>query len=100
MRITRFCVRINLDYDRFEVKNHFLGRIVWKEGSTEKIVKIYDDSAHQWNRIGTELGLERGALQGIGRDNYDDYGRVTTVLGRWYDNANNLQMWLPQTWLI
>lgn len=63
-------------------------------------MKIYDESAHQWRKIGEQLGLEHGQLVSIRRDYHDDRERVTTVLGMWYDNANNLSNshLYPKTW--
>ena len=89
-----------LDYDKLYVKNHFLSRLVWMDGNDKRIVKIYDESAHKWQEIGRELGLEVGALKSIGRDGFDDDDRITTVLGKWYDNANKLPNGskYPKTW--
>ena len=89
-----------LDYDKFNVENRFLSRLVWMEGNDKRTVRIYDESAHMWKKIGRELGLEVGALKSIGRDGVDDDDRITTVLGKWYDNASNLPNGskYPKTW--
>ena len=59
-----------------------------------------DESAHQWQKIGEQLGLEHGRLLSIRRNYNDDRERVREVFGEWCDNANNLancQMY-PKTW--
>ena len=91
---------IHSDYDRYEVKNHFISRIEWREGVETKMVKVYDEAAYQWQKIGEQLGLEHGQLVSIRRDCHDDRERVTMVLGIWYDNANNLSnsRIYPKTW--
>ena len=93
------CMSIS-DYDDYEVENRFLSRIEWQEGSDKKRVQIYDESAHQWQKIGELLGLERGKLVSIRRNYNDDSERVREVLGEWYDNANNLRnsQIYPKTW--
>ena len=88
------------DYDDYEVENRFLSQIEWQEGSDKKRVQIYDESAHQWQKIGEQLGLEHGRLLSIRRNYNDDRERMREVLGEWCDNANNLgncQMY-PKTW--
>lgn len=88
------------DYDDYEVENRFLSRIEWLEGSDKKTVKIYDESAHQWQKIGEQLGLEHGKLVSIRKNYHDDGERVRAVLGEWCDNANNLGNChvYPKTW--
>ena len=88
------------DYDDYEVKNQFLSRIEWKEGGDTKIVRIYNESAHQWQKIGEQLGLEHGQLASIRRNYHEDYERVTEVLGKWCENAKNLgnSRLYPKTW--
>ena len=88
------------DYDDYEVENRFLSRIEWQEGSDKKRVQIYDESAHQWQKIGEQLGLEHGRLLSIRRNYNDDRERVREVFGEWCDNANNLAncQTYPKTW--
>lgn len=88
------------DYDDYDVENRFLSRIEWMEGSDKKTVQIYDESAHQWQNIGEQLGLEHGKLVSIRKNHYDDRDRVREVLGEWCDNANNLgnSQIYPKTW--
>lgn len=63
-------------------------------------MQIYDESAHKWQKIGEQLGLEPGNLVSIRRNYYDDRERVRAVLGEWCDNANNLRncQIYPKTW--
>ena len=63
-------------------------------------MQIYLESAHQWQKIGEQLGLEHGQLLSIRKNYMDDYERVTAVLGKWCDNANNLGNGriYPKTW--
>ncbi len=91
---------IHADYDDYEVENRFLSRIEWQEGSDKKTVQIYDESAHQWRKIGEQLGLEHGKLVSIRRDCNDDRERVREVFGEWCDNASNLGNYqiYPKTW--
>ena len=70
----------------YEVENRFLSRIEWKEDTDTKTVQIYLESAHQWQKIGEQLGLEYGQLLSIRKNYMDDYERVTAVLGKWCDN--------------
>lgn len=83
-----------------EVQNHHLSRMEWKEGDTTKVVKVYEESAHQWIRIGQNLGLESYTLTNI-RDNFaENYGRVTQVFQKWLENAVCLpnSRDYPRTW--
>ena len=90
----------HLDYDDIDVENRFLSRMEWQEGAERKMVRVYDESAHQWHKIGEQLGLEHGQLLSIQRDYHDDRQRVTRVLGEWCENASNLRSHrlYPKTW--
>ena len=87
------------DYN-LDVTNHYLSRMEYVENGTKKEVRIYDESAHMWRRIGENLGIEGGVLTSIKRDGHDDRERVVKVLGKWYENANGLPHAdeYPMTW--
>ena len=75
-----------------DVEHRFVDLIKWKdENGGERELRIYSKIAHRWRQIATRLGFELGEIESI-RKNYpfDDNDRVTTVLGRWFENARSL----------
>ena len=75
-----------------DVKHRFLDLIKWEdENGVKRELRIYSKIAHKWRQIATRLGFEPGEIDSV-RKNYpfDDHERVTTVLGRWFENAVNL----------
>ena len=83
-----------------EVQNHHLSRMEWKEGDTTKVVKVYEESAHQWIKIGQNLGLESYTLTNISDNFAENYRRVTQVFQKWLENAVCLPNShdYPRTW--
>ena len=81
-----------VDFDEFDVKNHFVSWLEWSKSSTgeSKCIRIYNKVEPKWNVVAECLGLEPGEIDGIKRNNYTDGERVTDVLHHWFDNANNL----------
>lgn len=78
------------DFDQFDVKNHHLSLLEWKDGSRSGKVRVYNSAAAKWELIAERLGLEPGAITSIHRNSYDDHSRVTNVFRHWFDNANSL----------
>lgn len=71
-----------------------------KECGSTKIVKVYEESAHCWLKIGQNLGLENGILTSIKHNFSEDYERVTKVFQKWLENAVKLPNFsrYPRTW--
>ena len=67
----------------------------------ERELRIYSKIAHRWRQIATRLGFELGEIESI-RKNYpfDDNDRVTTILGRWFEDARSLSnaSRYPKSW--
>ena len=80
------------EFDRYEVKHHFVSRLEWRDSATGEIkcVRVYNTAAWKWSNVATTLGLEPGEIQSIRRNRFSDEERVSDVFHRWFDNANNL----------
>ena len=93
---------ISLDINRFEVKNHFLSLIKWKEGANGEVkeLRVYDSAKARWDRIGRSLGFDEGHIESIGDDGRNNYDRVCKVFQEWFDNAGGLpnHRKYPKTW--
>ena len=89
----------SIEYD-IDVTTAYLSRMEYTVNGKEKVVKIFDSSAHMWRQIGENLGIEAGILTSIGRDGYNDRDRVTRVLSKWQENASSLPHsdQYPLTW--
>ena len=75
-----------------DVEHHFVDLIKWEdENGVKRELRIYSKIAHRWREIATRLGFELGEIESI-RKNYpfNDNDRVTTILGRWFENARSL----------
>ena len=80
------------DFDRFEVKHHFVSRLEWidSDSGDKKNVRVYNGAAWRWSNVATNLGLGPGEIESIRRNHFSDDERVTDVFRHWFDNANNL----------
>ena len=74
-----------------DVEHRFVDLIKWEdENGVERELRIYSKIAHKWRQIATRLGFELGEIESIDADYRTSYSRITAVLGRWFENANNL----------
>ena len=80
------------DFDRFEVRHHFVSRLEWTDSGTgeRKNIRVYKRAASKWRDVAESLGFEPGEVESIRRNHFSDDERVTDVFGRWLENANNL----------
>ena len=80
------------DFDRFEVKHHFVSRLEWKDLplAEPKCVRVYNMAAWKWNLVADNLGLEPGEIESIRRNHFTDDERVIYVFRHWFNDANNL----------
>ena len=79
--------------NNLKLKSFHLDHFKWKEteNSEEEQVKIYEESAPQWETIASSLGLEKAKIKNIQSDHHQDVvARVKAVFGVWLDNANAL----------
>ena len=82
----------NFTDDLQDVEHRFVDLIKWEdENGLKRELRIYSKIAHKWRQIATRLGFEPGEIDSVRKNYpYDDHERVTTVLGRWFENAKNL----------
>lgn len=76
-----------------EVEFRHLSLLEWQSGASgeeTKKVRVFDDIAVRWNIVAERLGLEPGEIESIRRNKHDDRERLTSVFGRWFENANML----------
>ena len=74
-----------------DVEHHFVDLIKWEdESETKRDLRIYSKIAHKWKQIATRLGFELGEIESVDADYRTSYHRITTVLGRWFENAKSL----------
>ena len=71
------------------LKSYHLDHFKWKatENSKEEQVKIYQDSAPQWETIASSLGLKKSEINNIRSDKRENVACVKAVFGVWLDNA-------------
>ena len=83
-----------------DVKNQHLSLLEYVDAGETKKLKIYDQIAPKWRKVGEILGLENCELDSIQHDREDDRGKATAVLQKWMENANNLARpdKYPMTW--
>ena len=64
----------------------------WKAESDGVVreLKIYSRVAHKWRQVATRLGFEPGEIDSIEENHQRNYSRITAVLGRWFDNTEDL----------
>ena len=91
------------DFDRFEVRHHFVSRLEWIDSGTgeRKNIRVYKKAASKWRDVAENLGFEPGEIDSIGRSHFFNDGEcVTDVFGRWLENANNLpnKQKYPKKW--
>ena len=63
-------------------------------------LRIYSKIAHRWRQIATRLGFEPGEIESVEENHRRDDSRITTVLGRWFENAVSLSnaSRYPKSW--
>ena len=99
-----YCVNIiAADFDKYEVKNHFVSRLEWIDPVTgeRKCTRVYKKASSKWKSIAGCLGMELDDIDRIGHDHpFSDEDRVTSVFGEWFRNASKLEngKMYPKTW--
>lgn len=75
--------------DDLRLKSYHVDHFKWKdsENSEGELVKIYEESAQQWETIASSLGLEKAKIENIRSDCHQNVARVKAVFGEWLDNA-------------
>ena len=86
------CLLFAADFDKYEVKHHFVSRLEWIDWATreKKTVRVYNKVNWKWKNVAESLGLEPGEIESMRRNFSSDDDRVTAVFRHWFDNANNL----------
>ena len=78
--------------DLQDIEHRFLDLIKWEdENGRKRELRIYRKIKHKWKQVAACLGFELGEIASIQKNYpFDDYNRVTVVLGEWFDNARGL----------